>query len=89
MAAGRDGENLVTFLAVHLYPVRYLPSENTLRYAQNAKITITYVLPETQSTTVADQYELVIIAPAAFSKALQPLVTHKISQRYDNEVSNP
>jgi len=80
IAAGRDGDNLVTFLAVHLYPVQYLRSDNILRCAKNAKITITYLLPETQSTITSDQYELVIIAPEAFSKALQPLVTHKINK---------
>jgi len=80
IAAGREGDNLATFLAIHLYPVHYLPSDNILRCAKNAKITITYLLPETQSTTTSDQYELVIIAPEAFSEALQPLVTHKISK---------
>jgi hypothetical protein len=80
IAAGREGDNLATFLAIHLYPVHYLPSDNILRYAKNAKITITYLLPETQSTTTSDQYELLIIAPEAFSEALQPLVTHKISK---------
>ncbi|MBE3138960.1 MAG: hypothetical protein IMZ53_00080, partial [Thermoplasmata archaeon] len=58
IAAGREGDNLATFLAIHLYPVHYLPSDNILRYAKNAKITITYLLPETQSTTTSDQYEL-------------------------------
>ncbi|MBE3122313.1 MAG: hypothetical protein IMZ58_08925 [Thermoplasmata archaeon] len=80
IAAGREGDNLATFLAIHLYPVHYLPSDNILRYAKNAKITITYLLPETQSTTTSDQYELLIIAPEAFSEALQPLVTHKINK---------
>ncbi|MFH1013556.1 MAG: C25 family cysteine peptidase, partial [Thermoplasmatota archaeon] len=80
IATGRDGDNLATFLAVHLYPVQYLRSDNILRCAKNAKITITYLLSETQSTTTSDQYELVIIAPSAFSKALRPLVTHKISK---------
>ena len=80
IAAGRDGDSIVTFLAIHLYPVQYLRSDNILRCAKNAKITITYLLTETQSTTTSDQYELVIIAPDAFSKALQPLVTQKISK---------
>jgi hypothetical protein len=79
IAAGRDGDTLVTYLAVHLYPIRYLPSENTLRCSENAQIIITSILPETK-TTLADQYELVIIAPEAFSDALQSLVTHKISK---------
>ncbi|MCX6670716.1 MAG: C25 family cysteine peptidase, partial [Euryarchaeota archaeon] len=80
LAAGRENENLATFLAIHLYPVQYLPSESILRCTKNAKITITYVLPETRSTTSSDQYELVIIAPEKFSDALQPLVTHKIDK---------
>jgi len=79
IAAGRDGANLVTYLAVHLYPIQYLPSENTIRYSKNAQIIITSIPPETKTTT-ADQYELIIIAPEAFSKELQPLVTHKISK---------
>jgi hypothetical protein len=79
IAAGRDGNNLVTYLAVHLYPIQYLPSENTIRYSKNAQIIITSIPPETKTTT-SDQYELVIIAPEAFSKELQPLVTHKISK---------
>jgi len=80
IAAGRDGDNLVTYLAVHLYPVQYLPSDNTLRCSKNAKIVITSTLPETKTTTFSDQYELVIITPKDFSKTLQPLVTHKISK---------
>jgi hypothetical protein len=80
LAAGRENENLATFVAIHLYPIQYLPSENILRCAKNAEITITYVLPETRSTTFSDQYELVIIAPEKFADALQPLVTHKIDK---------
>jgi len=80
IAAGRDGDNLVTYLAVHLYPIRYLPSENTLHCSKNAQIIITSIPPETKTTTTSDQYELVIIAPESFSEALQPLVNHKISK---------
>jgi hypothetical protein len=80
IAAGRDGDNLATFLAIHLYPIQYLSSDNILRCAQNAKITITYSLPGSPSTSTSEQYELVIIAPKAFSNALQPLVTHKINK---------
>jgi hypothetical protein len=80
LAAGRDGDNLVTYLAVHLYPIRYLPSENTLRCSMNAKIIITSIPPETKTTIASDQYELVIIAPDDFSEALQPLVAHKINK---------
>jgi hypothetical protein len=80
IAAGRDGDTMTTFLAVHMYPVQYLASDNLLRCAKNATITITYLLPEIPSTTNSDQYDLVIITPEKFSEALQPLVTHKISK---------
>jgi hypothetical protein len=66
IAAGRDGDNVVTYLAVHLYPIQYLPSENIIRYSKNAQIIITSIPPETKTTT-SDQYELVIIAPEAYS----------------------
>lgn len=77
LAAGRQHEEIVTFVAVHLYPVQYLPSEGILRCSRNAKITILYDLPQPRSTTFSDQYELVVIAPEKFSDALQPLITHK------------
>ncbi|HUS99803.1 MAG TPA: C25 family cysteine peptidase [Candidatus Thermoplasmatota archaeon] len=80
IAAGRDGDNLATFLAIHLYPIQYLQSDNILRCAKSAKITITYLLPETPSASTFEQFELVIIAPKAFSNALQPLVTHKTTK---------
>ena len=80
LAAGRQNEDIVTFVAVHLYPIQYLSSESLLWCSKNARITITYALPEPRSTTVSDQYELVIIAPEKFSDALQPLVTHKIGK---------
>jgi len=80
LAAGRDNDDIVTYVAVHLYPVQYLPTQQILRCAKNAQLIITYQLPETQSTTTSDQYELVIIAPQKFSDALQPLVTHKTSK---------
>lgn len=79
IAAGRDGDSLTTFLAIHLYPIQYLPSDNILRCSQNVEITITYELPEPRQTATVDQYDLIIIAPKAFSQALQPLVTHKIN----------
>ncbi len=80
IAAGRDGDTLATFVAIHLYPVEYLPSENLLREVRNAEIMITYELPEQQSTMMVDDYELVIIAPEKFTGALEPLFTHKLDK---------
>ncbi len=80
IAAGRNGDNLATFVSIHVYPVEYLPSENLLREARDATITITYQSAEQQSTLVSDEYELLIIAPGKFADALQPLVTHKLDK---------
>jgi hypothetical protein len=79
VAAGRSGNDVVTYLAIHLYPVQYLSSENKLLCARNAEITIQYRLPEEKPAAATEQYELVIISPKSFATALQPLVEHKIS----------
>jgi hypothetical protein len=76
--AGLDGKEHVIYLAVQWYPVRYSPVKNILYYSENAEIQITYKEPATP-TIFSDQYDLVIIAPSAFSNALQPLIDHKIS----------
>jgi hypothetical protein len=79
IAAGLNGDSEVNYLALHLYPVAYAASEHLLSFAKNAVITISYILsnPPQSSTT---QYQLVIIAPKEFEKALQPLVTFKASK---------
>ncbi len=77
MAAGRQDGDIVMFVAVHLYPIQYLPKEGILRCLKNAQITITYEAPEARSPAFTDDFELVIIAPEKFADALQPLVTHK------------
>ncbi|MBN1280297.1 MAG: hypothetical protein JXA00_01465 [Candidatus Thermoplasmatota archaeon] len=78
LAAGRQHDQVVTFVAIHLYPVGYLPAEELIRYAESAQITVTYLLPEPVSSPAStDAYDLLIIAPEQFAGALQPLVTHK------------
>ncbi len=77
MAAGRQNGEIVTFVAVQLYPVQYLLKENSLRCMRNAEITITYKLPKTCVPPASEDYSLVIIAPEKFAASLQPLVTHK------------
>ena len=69
----------VTFVTVHLCPVRYIPAENTLIIAEQADITISYTQPETNPFLQTTDYDLVVIAPSIFSDALQPLIDHKNS----------
>jgi hypothetical protein len=80
LGAGMQGNQHVTYLAVHLYPVQYNTVEQTLLYATHAQIKISYVLPAVQPTSFDDQYDLIIIAPEKFTSALEPLVNHKISK---------
>jgi hypothetical protein len=79
LAAGLDGTNEVNYLSLHLYPVAYTVSDHLLRSAKTADVTISYRLPESTQTPTT-QYQLVIIAPKEFTKALQPLITFKTSK---------
>ena len=78
IGAGRQGDELVNILSVQLYPVQYDSYDGTLSTAHSADIHITYTLPET-SLTLADDFDLLIIAPEQFMDNLEPLVIHKNS----------
>jgi hypothetical protein len=67
----------VTYLSLHLFPVRYQSSDHMLLYAENMDIEINYELPDSSPFPLTSEYDLVIIAPELFSTALQPLVEHK------------
>jgi len=76
--AGLKGEEHVIYLTVHLYPVQYQPKENTIYYSESAIIDVTYTPPE-NPVIFPDEYDFLIITPAEFESALQPLVDHKNS----------
>jgi hypothetical protein len=69
----------VTFVSIHYYPIRYTPVTGTLHIANAADVTITYTAPTHTPFLVNAAYNLVIIAPKSFEKALQPLIDHKNS----------
>ncbi|HEC89487.1 MAG TPA: hypothetical protein ENI44_02765 [Thermoplasmatales archaeon] len=64
-----------TFVTVEIHPIQYIPAEDKIYYMKNAEIEIVYNDPN--ETPASATYDLVIIAPSEFSKALQPLVDHK------------
>jgi hypothetical protein len=74
--AGLKGEEHVIYLTVHLYPLQYNPSENTIYYSENAVIDYSYIPPQ-EPVVFPDEYDFLILAPAEFESALQPLVDHK------------
>jgi len=67
----------VTFVNVHYYPIRYIPSSSTLLVAESADIMVTYKEAEKVFFLQTASSDLVIIAPESFSQALQPLIDHK------------
>jgi hypothetical protein len=78
LGAGRNENDVqVTFVKVVCYPVRYSPLNNKITYADGFDIQVKYIEPETQPRTLTADYDMVVIAPAKFESALQPLVTHK------------
>ena len=69
--------NHTSFLGVRVYPVRYIPLENKLKFIQNISVNISYIEPSNPILEDNDLYDLLIIAPSRFKTALRPLVSHK------------
>ncbi|HEC81924.1 MAG TPA: peptidase C25, partial [Thermoplasmatales archaeon] len=67
----------VTFVNVHIYPVRYSPGLNELYVMSEANLSISFDKPKTSFFPRNTEYDMVVIAPSVFSDALQPLVEHK------------
>ena len=76
IGCGLDGNNRVIFLNVRFYPVRYLPSEDTIYSIDNVDVRVSYKLDNIQQKA-AKEYDLVIIAPRRFYPAVLPLALHK------------
>jgi len=74
----KDGKRYV-FLTINLFPVRYSPSEDLLYKTTDFDVNIEFIKPENEFKTYSDNYDLVIIAPKSFSRALHPLIKHKNS----------
>ncbi len=68
-----------TLVTINAYPVRYSPGADTVYYAENIDLKVTYEEPNGDPFPANSAYELVIIAPEEFSSDLQNLVDHKIS----------
>jgi hypothetical protein len=67
----------VTYVSLNVYPTRYNPFKNQLISLTSADITLTYSSPQTTLFSETTLYNLVIITPAKFVSAVQPLVHHK------------
>ncbi len=66
----------VTYVVIHIFPVRYTPAKGEIEVAKEAEIKLDYDLEE---INLPDTYDLLIICPSKFEDELQPLVEHKNS----------
>ena len=73
---GIENGDHVTFLTVNLYPVQYNPNVNRIDYVKNIDIEISYNLP-VESMFTNDEYDFLVLSPAEFTSALQPLIDYK------------
>jgi hypothetical protein len=73
-----DGE-LRIIVNVDVYPIQYHPLEKMIESAQQVDIAIQYTTT-TPQTSPLDNYQFIVIGPAAYSSQIAPLITHKISR---------
>ncbi len=84
-----ETDDLTLFLTVSINPVRYRPTLDIIEYLDSVELEIMYRLPNeldnvngNRNADISDpkplvDYDLLIITPAGFVNALQPLVDHK------------
>lgn len=76
VGAGLDGNTHALLLSVQYYPVLYIPQQHTISFTPEVTITVTYEPPQNPQS-FSESYDLLMIAPSAYSEALQPLLDHK------------
>ena len=76
ISCGLEGTHHLVFLTLRFYPVRYSPSQNTIKYAKNVDIKIEFYEP-IHPAVFNDEYDMVIIAPSQFLEDLEPLKNYK------------
>lgn len=74
---GLSNDQLRTFFAARIYPVRYKPLDDQLQYINHITLNITYEEPDQPLHSENTVYDLLILAPSKFKTSLQPLVNHK------------
>lgn len=78
IGCGLNAENLrVTYVTIYIYPVRYIGATNEVVIARDFDVRITYESLNEYFSSTTTEYDMVIIAPNKFTKALQALVEHK------------
>ena len=77
----------VLFLNLYIYPVRYLPDSDEIKYINDIQITIEYEILEKTNINSNNGYDLLVIAPENFSEKLTSLVNHKNQHNLKTKLS--
>ena len=78
LGAGRNEQmREVVFVTIACYPVRYAPAAHRLTYTTGFNITFTYNQGHTTPRPTGEPFDMVVIGPKWFQRALQPLIDHK------------
>jgi len=78
LGAGRNKNDVqVTFVKVMCYPVRYSPLNGEVMYASGFDLQVSYESPTAPQKPLTEEYDMIVIAPAAFETTLQSLVDFK------------
>ena len=76
--SGLNSDNKrVTYVIVHIYPIKYIPNQGKLLIAESSNIKVNYEKKIETKLDVLLSYDLVIITPSKFAKELEKLETHK------------
>ncbi len=79
IGCGLNGRDLNIFVKTEVFPVKYYPNENRIKWANDAEIIVEYELP-IEPIIFDDEYNFIVIGPAEFSDELAPFVDHKINR---------
>ena len=73
---GLQKDTHVVYLTIQIFPVRYSPGNQQIKYWSSLDLSITYESPS-QPFITGDDIDMVIITPQFFTRFLEPLVNHK------------
>lgn len=76
LGAGLQGRDHVLFVVVNFYPIQTEPGSRMIQVTSSVQVEISYTLPASSPKTISN-YDCLVIAPANFTTALQPLIDHK------------
>ena len=85
LGAGRQGDTLVNYLTVKIYPIQYDSIQDIIYIAQKVKIQFNYDIPK-KILNLPDEYALIIITPDEFISNLEPLVAHKNDKNIQTKI---